>query len=39
MRRLEAGVSQPVGTRWFRENGGMPPTNLDAAFGALLVLC
>ena len=25
---LEAGVSQPVGTRWFRENGGMPPTNL-----------
>ncbi len=25
---LDAGVSQPVGTRWFRENGGMPPTNL-----------
>lgn len=25
---LVAGVSQPVGTRWFRENGGMPPTNL-----------
>jgi hypothetical protein len=25
---LEAGVSQPVGTRWFRQNGGMPATNL-----------
>jgi IS30 family transposase len=22
---LEAGVSQPVGTRWFRKAGGMPP--------------
>jgi transposase InsO family protein len=22
---LKAGVSQPVGTRWFREAGGMPP--------------
>ena len=22
---VEAGVSQPVGTRWFREAGGMPP--------------
>ncbi len=22
---LEAGVSQPVGTRWFRQAGGMPP--------------
>jgi DNA-binding CsgD family transcriptional regulator len=22
---LRAGVSQPVGTRWFREAGGMPP--------------
>ena len=22
---LEAGISQPVGTRWFREAGGMPP--------------
>lgn len=21
----EAGVSQPVGTRWFRKAGGMPP--------------
>ena len=25
---LEADVSQSVGMRWFRENGGMPPTNL-----------
>jgi transposase, IS30 family len=23
-----AGVSQPVGTRWFRECGGMPPSHL-----------
>jgi transposase len=22
---IEAGVSQPVGTRWFRKAGGMPP--------------
>src|SRR5688500_16398672 len=22
---LEAGVSQPVGTRWFQKAGGMPP--------------
>jgi hypothetical protein len=22
---VEAGVSQPVGTRWFRKAGGMPP--------------
>lgn len=22
---IKAGVSQPVGTRWFREAGGMPP--------------
>lgn len=33
---LEAGVSQPVGTRWFRENGGMPPTNLTALSGRYL---
>ncbi len=25
---LKAGVSQPVGTRWFRECGGMPPSHL-----------
>ena len=23
------GVSQPVGSRWFREAGGMPPTHLS----------
>ena len=32
----EAGVSQPVGTRWFRENGGMPPTNLTPLSGHYL---
>jgi IS30 family transposase len=26
-----AGVSQPVGTRWFREAGGMPPSMLTAS--------
>ncbi|WP_254656012.1 helix-turn-helix domain-containing protein, partial [Wenxinia marina] len=25
---VRAGVSQPVGTRWFREAGGMPPSHL-----------
>ncbi len=25
---VEAGVSAPVGTRWFRSFGGMPPTHL-----------
>ena len=33
---LDAGVSQPVGTRWFRENGGMPPTNLTPLAGRYL---
>src|SRR5215212_7958593 len=33
---LEAGISQPVGTRWFRENGGMPPTNLAPLSGRYL---
>ena len=33
---LAAGVSQPVGTRWFRENGGMPPTNLVPLSGRYL---
>jgi IS30 family transposase len=32
----EAGVSQPVGTRWFRENGGMPPANLTPLSGRYL---
>ena len=26
---VEVGVSQPVGSRWFRENGGMAPTHLS----------
>ena len=25
---MEVGASQPVGTRWFREAGGMPPSTL-----------
>src|SRR5690606_20249188 len=25
---VDAGVSPPVGTRWFREAGGMPPSHL-----------
>ena len=25
----EAGVSMPVGSRWFRRSGGMPPTHLS----------
>jgi len=33
---LDAGVSQPVGTRWFRENGGMPPTHLTPLSGRYL---
>jgi len=33
---LDAGVSQPVGTRWFRENGGMPPANLTPFSGHYL---
>lgn len=32
----DADVSQPVGTRWFRENGGMPPTNLTLLSGHYL---
>jgi hypothetical protein len=23
---IDAGISPPVGTRWFREAGGMPPS-------------
>ena len=30
---LACGVSQPVGTRWFREAGGMPPAGLAAHSG------
>ena len=28
---LQAGVSQPVGTRWFRKAGGMPPTMFSSS--------
>jgi IS30 family transposase len=28
---MEVGVSQPVGTRWFREAGGMAPSHLSRA--------
>jgi IS30 family transposase len=28
---IGVGVSQPVGTRWFREAGGMPPSTLAAS--------
>ena len=31
-----AGVSQPVGTRWFREAGGMPPITLAPLSGRYL---
>lgn len=27
------GVSQPVGTRWFRQGGGMPPIRLAEPSG------
>jgi len=33
---LACGVSQPVGTRWFREAGGMPPSSLLARSGRYL---
>jgi IS30 family transposase len=32
----EAGVSGPVGVRWFREGGGMPPVTLAPASGRYL---
>ncbi len=28
---IRVGVSQPVGTRWFREAGGMPPSHLSSS--------
>jgi IS30 family transposase len=31
-----AGVSPPVGTRWFRESGGMPPISLTPLSGRYL---
>jgi len=33
---LLAGVSAPVGIRWFRESGGMPPFDLAALSGRFL---
>ena len=33
---LVADVCTPVGTRWFRENGGMPPRNLASLSGRYL---
>ncbi len=33
---VEAGVSQPVGTRWFRESGGMAPSKFQPLSGRYL---
>jgi IS30 family transposase len=33
---LACGVSQPLGPRWFREAGGVPPTNLGTPSGRYL---
>jgi IS30 family transposase len=33
---LECGVSQPLGPRWFREAGGMPPLELAPGVGTYL---
>ncbi len=33
---MASGVSAPIGTRWFRENGGMPPSNLEPQSGRYL---
>src|SRR5699024_10924558 len=33
---LKVGVSVPVGTRWFRHAGGMPPISLDEPTGRYL---
>ena len=33
---LASGISQPVGTRWFREAGGMPPISLAPHSGRYL---
>jgi transcriptional regulator with XRE-family HTH domain len=35
---LACGVSQPLGPRWFREAGGMPPKNLQPLSGRYLSL-
>lgn len=33
---VASGVSRPLGTRWFREAGGMPPISLDPPSGRYL---
>lgn len=33
---LEVGVSAPVGARWFRHSGGMPPLSLAEPTGRYL---
>jgi IS30 family transposase len=33
---VEAGVSQPVGSRWFRQSGGMPPHTYASLSGRYL---
>lgn len=33
---IACGVSQPLGPRWFREGGGMPPISLDPPSGRYL---
>ena len=33
---LSSGVSQPLGTRWFREAGGIPPISLIGCSGRYL---
>ncbi|MGW0288300.1 IS30 family transposase, partial [Streptomyces sp. NPDC003236] len=33
---VAVGVSWPVGTRWFRHAGGMPPLSLDEPTGRYL---
>ncbi|MGW4791859.1 IS30 family transposase [Nonomuraea sp. NPDC004297] len=33
---VACGVSMPLGPRWFREGGGMPPISLDALSGRYL---
>ncbi len=35
---VACGVSGPVGTRWFRNAGGMPPIELAPASGEIPVL-
>ena len=36
---IDAGVSGPVGARWFRSSGGMPPTHLSPSAKAISSRC